>query len=151
MKVLFVCLGNICRSPTAEAVARHLVETGEVPVGEGWEFDSAGTGNWHIGDPPDHRSTAAAAARGITLGGTARQVSRSDFLHFDLLVAMDRSNRDELLALAPDGETAAKVRLLREFGDGDELDVPDPYYGGPDGFEEVLDIVDRNLRALLNP
>lgn len=151
MKVLFVCLGNICRSPTAEAVARHLVETGEVPAGEGWEFDSAGTGNWHVGDPPDSRSTAAAAARGINLGGAARQVNRSDFLHFDLIVAMDRSNRDELLALAPDDDTAAKVRLLREFGDEAELDVPDPYYGGPDGFEEVLDIVDRNLRALLNP
>lgn len=152
VKILFVCLGNICRSPTAEAVTRHLAENGDLPEGldgESFEFDSAGTGNWHVGDPPDSRSAAAAAGRGMPLGGAARQVSRSDFLHFDLLIAMDRVNRDDLLALAPDDETAGKVRLMREFADGPDLDVPDPYYGGPNGFEEVLDIVERNARALL--
>ncbi len=111
------------------------------------EVDSAGTGSWHLGDPPDSRSAEAAARRGITVEGAARQVARSDFEAHDLLVAMDRSNRDDLLALAPNDEAQAKVRLLlRE----PERDVPDPYYGGPHGFDRVLDVLDEGCRALLD-
>ena len=147
MRILFVCLGNICRSPTAEAVMRGLVADagleGEVRI------ESAGTGDWHIGAPPDHRSVAAAAERGVELGGSARQVGPDDFERFDLLIAMDAFNRDDLLAMAPAGGEA-KVRMLREFGDDAELDVPDPYGGGPDGFAEVVDIVEHNCAALLS-
>ena len=125
---------------------RALVEEATL---EGLEIDSAGTGDWHIGDPPDRRSSAAAAGRGIEMAGAARQVTPADFDEFDLLVAMDRSNRDALLAMAPDEEARGRVRLLREYGDGAELDVPDPYYGGADGFEEVLDIVERSCASLL--
>lgn len=118
------------------------------------EIDSAGTAAYHVGEPPDRRSAAAAARRGIPLGGVARQVRAEDFERFDLLVAMDRSNRDALLALAPDGHAAARVRLLREFDPASEalgaLDVPDPYYGGPGGFDDVLDIVTAACRGLLD-
>lgn len=111
-------------------------------------IESAGTGGWHVGNPADQRAAASARKRGYELVGTARQVEPEDFERFDLLVAMDRSNHTDLLALAPDGYEA-KVRLLREFGDGEPLDVPDPYYGGDDGFEDVLDIVERCCAALL--
>ncbi len=146
-RILFVCLGNICRSPTAEAVMRGLVA--DAGLGDEIEVESAGTGDWHIGDPPDPRSVAAAAERGVELTGAARQAAAEDFERFDLLVAMDRANRDGLLALAPDPEAREKVRLLREYGDGAELDVPDPYYGGGDGFAEVVEIVERSCAALL--
>ncbi|CAN5129957.1 low molecular weight protein-tyrosine-phosphatase [soil metagenome] len=148
MRILFVCLGNICRSPTAEAVMRGLIS--DAGLGGEVEVESAGTGSWHIGHPPDERSVAAAAERGVELTGEARQVSAADFSSFDLLVAMDRSNRDELLALAPDEEARGRVRLLCEIGDDAEADVPDPYYGGEDGFAEVIEIVERNCRALLD-
>ena len=136
-RLLFVCLGNICRSPTAEGVMRELI------VGEGLEreigLDSAGTGAWHVGSAPDERATAAAAARGIALEGSARQVTRADFDEFDLLLAMDAANLSELRRLAPDEAGRAKVRLLREFDRASagsrDLDVPDPYYDGEDGFE----------------
>lgn len=113
------------------------------------EIESAGTGDWHIGKPADHRTVAAARERGYELTGTARQVRPSDFEEFDLIVAMDRSNFADLRALAPE-EAQGKIRLLREFGDGDGLDVPDPYYGGDDGFTEVLDIVERCCSTLLD-
>jgi protein-tyrosine phosphatase len=144
MRVLFVCLGNICRSPTAEATMRKLVAEagldGEVAV------DSAGTGSWHVGAPPDARAAQAAARRGIELDGAARKVARWDFDANDILVAMDRSNRDDLLALAPSEAGRAKVRLLLAEP---ERDVPDPYYGAADGFDRVLDVVDEGCRALL--
>ena len=112
------------------------------------EVESAGTGDWHVGYPPDERSVAAAAARGVELTGEARQVARGDFQRFDLLIAMDRQNRDDLLRLASSGPDREKVRLLRSYADG-ELDVPDPYYGGEDGFDAVVEIVERSCRALL--
>jgi protein-tyrosine phosphatase len=155
MRVLFVCLGNICRSPTAEGVMRALVD--QAGLDERVELDSAGTGAWHVGSPPDARATAAAGARGIELEGRARQVRGEDFEHFDLVLAMDRENADELLRLASGEEQRAKVRLLREFdpasaangaGAG-SLDVPDPYYGAPGGFEEVLDLVQAACTGLL--
>ena len=116
------------------------------------EVDSAGMGGWHAGEPPDERATLAARRRGIALAGAARQVRPADFRRFDLLIAMDRGNLRELLAIAPDEEAAEKVRLLREFdpaASGD-LDVPDPYYGGDRGFETVLDMVEAACRGLLD-
>ena len=148
MRVLFVCAGNICRSPTAEAVMRALIA--EAELHDEIVVESAGTGGWHVGDPPDPRSVAAAAERGVELTGAARQVDEADFEGYDLLVAMDRSNRDALLRLAPDGDARGRVTLLREYGDGDAHDVPDPYYGGEEGFAEVVEIVERNCRALLD-
>lgn len=143
-RILFVCLGNICRSPTAAGVMRHLVHEhgldGEI------EIDSAGTGGWHVGSPPDERATEAAARHGIELTGRARRFDpEHDFERFDLILAMDAENLRDLLALAPDEEARAKVRMFRPGG----LDVPDPYYGGEDGFEEVLELVDEAARELL--
>ena len=144
MRLLFVCLGNICRSPTAEGVMRHLVR--EEGLEDRIEIDSAGTGGWHAGAPPDSRATQAAARRGIALEGAARKFSVADFYRFDLILAMDAENLRDLRALAPDEEAASKVRLLR----GPGLDVPDPYYGEGDGFELVLDQVEEACRALLD-
>jgi protein-tyrosine phosphatase len=152
MKLLFVCLGNICRSPTAEGVMRKLVRErgleGEVDI------DSAGLGDWHVGNPPDARATEAADRRGIALEGAARQVRPSDFADFDLVLAMDRQNLDALQALAPDDESRAKVRLLREFdpasAERGDLEVPDPYYGADRGFDEVLDLVQAACEGLLD-
>jgi low molecular weight protein-tyrosine phosphatase len=141
MRILFVCMGNICRSPTAEGVMRRLIDDAGLDI----EVDSAGTGGWHAGEPPDERATLAAQRRGVTLSGAARQVRPDDFQRFDLLVAMDRGNLRELLALAPDDEAAAKVRLLVP-----DADVPDPYYGGDRGFETVLDMVEAACRELLD-
>ena len=146
MKVLFVCLGNICRSPTAEAVMRDLVD--QRGLADRIEIDSAGTGDWHIGEPPDPRATEAAARNGIELTGTARQVGSADISGFDLVIAMDSSNHADLVAMA-DGETG-HIALLREFAGDDVPDVPDPYFGGEDGFDEVLEIIRRNCEVLLD-
>ena len=110
------------------------------------EIDSAGTGGWHVGAPPDERATEAARRRGIALDGAARRVEPADFERFDLILAMDAENVRDLHALAPDEKARAKVRLLRGAG----LDVPDPYYGGPRGFDEVLDQVEEACEALLD-
>lgn len=140
-RLLFVCLGNICRSPTAEGVMRRLVaERGlEAEI----EVDSAGTGAWHAGDPPDPRAVEAARLRSIPLTGGARQVTPADFEDFDLLLAMDEDNARNLRRIAPPG-TEHKVRKLAE------VDVPDPFYGGPHGFETVLDIVETACECLLD-
>lgn len=143
MRILFVCLGNICRSPTAEGVMRHLLR--ERGLDDRVEVASAGTGSWHVGSPPDPRSAAAAQRRGIALEGAAQQVTPADFADYDLLVAMDRSNERDLLALAPDDAGRAKVRLLL-----DDADVPDPYYGGPSGFDDVVALVHEACRRLLD-
>jgi protein-tyrosine phosphatase len=152
MRLLFVCLGNICRSPTAEAAMRALLA--EEGLAEAVEVESAGTGDWHVGHPPDERSARAAAGRGIELAGAARQVAPGDFEAFDLILAMDRANHDDLHALAPDDAARERIRLLREYDidavAAGELEVPDPYYGGVDGFDEVLDLVDRACRGLLD-
>jgi protein-tyrosine phosphatase len=113
VRLLFVCLGNICRSPTAEGTMRRLVR--EAGLEQQIELDSAGTGSWHVGTPPDARATAAAAARGIELEGAARRVRVEDFDEFDLILAMDRSNLAELQRLAPSDSARARIRLLREF------------------------------------
>lgn len=143
MRILFVCLGNICRSPTAAGVTRHLLR--ERGLQDRVEVASAGTGAWHVGEPPDARSAAAARARGIVLEGAAQQVQASDFAGYDLLVAMDRANLRDLLAVAPDDEARAKVRLLL-----DDADVPDPYYGGATGFDDVLDLVTEACGRLVD-
>jgi protein-tyrosine phosphatase len=144
-------MGNICRSPTAEGVMRAVVR--EAGLEDRVEIDSAGTGDWHAGEPPDERATAAAARRGIVLEGAARQVTAADFGRYDLLLAADRRNLAYLRALAPDERAREKVRLLREFDPASEgapdLDVPDPYYGGPGGFDEVLDLAEAACRGLL--
>jgi protein-tyrosine phosphatase len=147
--VCFVCLGNICRSPTAEAVMRHLVKQ------EGLEdriaISSAGTGDWHIGHPRDRRSLAVGKARGIPLSGVARHFTSPSFEGCDYVLAMDRANRDELLRLARTAEDKAKVRLLRSFDPGAPRDaeVPDPYYGGASGFEDVFDMCEAACRGLI--
>jgi protein-tyrosine phosphatase len=149
IRVLFVCMGNICRSPTAEGVFRKLVQE-RAPHFE-VEIDSAGTHGYHVGDPPDRRAIAAAARRGVDLGGLrARTVEDADFEAFDLLVAMDQLNREVLLDRSPD-EYRERIRLMLEFAPSTDLeDVPDPYYGGAVGFERVLDLVEEASKGLLD-
>lgn len=139
VKVCFVCLGNICRSPTGEAVLRDLVE--RAGLAEFIEIDSAGTGDWHIGQPPDPRSIAAARRRGIELTGRARQFQRSDWDVFDYVLAMDRANYETLRSWAPEGVAEEKLALLRSFDPASppDADVPDPYYTR-DGFDGVIDL-----------
>jgi protein-tyrosine phosphatase len=146
-RVLFVCLGNICRSPAAEGVFRHLAA--EAGIEDRFVIDSAGTGAWHTGELADRRMRQAASRRGIDLTSRARQVTPADFDTFDHIIAMDTSNLRDLKAIAPK-KHAGKLRLFRDL-DPDEpgTDVPDPYYGGPDDFDEVLDIVTRAGRVLL--
>jgi low molecular weight protein-tyrosine phosphatase len=152
MRILFVCMGNICRSPTAEGVMRGLLRAAGLE--RVVAIDSAGTGGWHAGDPPDSRAVAAARSRDIVVDGAARQVTDEDFERYDLLLVMDRENERDLLARAPDPQSRAKVRLLREFDPAavaaGDLDVPDPYYGGPHGFDRVLDLVEAACRGLLD-
>ena len=148
MRVLFVCLGNICRSPTAEAVLRALAarEAPELLV----EVDSAGTAGYHVGEPPDPRTRQAAARRGYDLSTLrARVVEPADFERFDLILAMDRENLRVLRRRAP-AQAHERVRLFLEFApEAGPEDVPDPYYGGANGFEEVLDLVETATRGLL--
>lgn len=148
MKILFVCMGNICRSPTAEGVFRALVR--DRAPGLDVEIDSAGTHDYHVGDPPDSRAIAAARRRGIDITHLrARMVEESDFERFDLIVAMDRLNREILLDRSPE-EYRERVRLMTEFAPaGDVEDVPDPYYGGALGFERVLDLLEEAASGLL--
>ncbi|MGC4028078.1 MAG: low molecular weight protein-tyrosine-phosphatase [Steroidobacteraceae bacterium] len=147
MKVLFVCLGNICRSPTVEGVARILAAR-EVPQLD-LQFDSAGTAGYHIGSPPDPRSCVAAAGRGYDISGLrARQLQREDFTRFDLLLAMDRDNLAAMQQLSPAGERHRVRLFLSLLGKAASADVPDPYYGGPEDFQKVLDLAEAGSRAL---
>jgi protein-tyrosine phosphatase len=149
IRICFVCLGNICRSPTAEGVFVHLVR--DAGLHDRLVVDSAGTAAYHAGERPDRRSLAAARARGIELPGRARQFVAADFARFDYVIAMDKKNLAELLGLAPDDDARAKVHLFRHF-DPDAprgAEVPDPYYGGGDGFETVLDICASASHGLL--
>lgn len=145
MRVLVVCLGNICRSPTAEAALREAADEAGLDL----EVDSAGTAAWHVGNPPDPRMREAAGRAGLPVAGAARQVTPDDLATFDLVVAMDRQNQRDLLALAPDDEAASRVRLLRDYTDQPGTDVPDPYHGGPEGFRQVVGIVREGARGLV--
>ena len=147
--VSFVCHGNICRSPTAEAVFATLVE--RAGLEHAIAIDSAGCSDEHEGEPPDRRSARVATASGYSMRSRARRFERSDFDRFDLVVAMDRHNRAHLERLAGSADARAKIRMLREF-DADAprpLDVPDPWYGGADGFTEVLEMCERACEGLL--
>jgi protein-tyrosine phosphatase len=147
-RILFVCMGNICRSPTAEAVFRHVVsqEAPDLDV----EIDSAGTHAYHVGEPPDDRAIAAARRRGVGMSALrARVVQFEDFERYDLLLAMDRQNRSYLLSMAP-RERHERVRLLLDYAPHvGRAEVPDPYYGGEQGFEDVLDLVEEASRGLI--
>ncbi|MBN7784652.1 low molecular weight phosphotyrosine protein phosphatase [Ponticoccus gilvus] len=141
-RILFVCLGNICRSPSAEAVVRRMAEDRGLTVG----LDSAGTGAWHIGEPPYGPMQQAARARGYDLSGLrARRVTRDDFDRFDMVVAMDRDNLEDLRALAPGG---ADLRLMTDFAPGCGASVPDPYYTRD--FDGTLDLIERCAQGLLD-
>ena len=137
-KILMVCLGNICRSPLAEGIMRSKLS-------EDFTVDSAGTGGWHAGELPDKRSIATAKNRGLDITNQrARQFKRSDFEIFDHIFVMDNSNYKDVLALAPNEEAKSKVKLiLNEIFPNENVDVPDPYYGGQDGFENVFDMLDQ--------
>lgn len=148
IKVLFVCTGNICRSPTAEGVFRALVEREGLDHAIG--VDSAGTHGYHVGEPPDARSCQAASRRGIELSGLrARKVKASDFNEFDVVLAMDRGHHQILKQLCPNGREE-RLFLFMDFAPHWGIrDVPDPYYGGGDGFEKVLDMIEHGSTALL--
>ncbi len=145
--MLFVCMGNICRSPTAEGVFRHHVL--QAGLADRIVIDSAGTHAYHVGEPPDRRAAAAAQRRGISLDGIfARRVSDEDFVRFQHIIAMDEDNLERLRDQAP-VEHHVKLRLFLEYSAGTEREVPDPYYGGAAGFERVLDLVEDASRGLL--
>jgi len=147
VKVLFICMGNICRSPTAEGVFRHQVNN--AGLSEQISIDSGGTHAYHVGNPPDTRSQAAALKRGIDLSSQrARRVTADDFSSFDYVVAMDESNKRDLLALCPAGYEE-RVHLFLDFSDSQESEVPDPYYGQGRGFEIVLSLVEDAAEGLL--
>ena len=148
IRILFVCMGNICRSPTAEGVFKQLVN-GEGLAGS-IESDSAGTHDYHIGSPPDSRSQAAAAQRGYDLSPLrARQITVQDFADFDYVLAMDEANRIALRKLCPT-QYRERIKLLLDFSpEAVRREVPDPYYGGAKGFEDVLDLVESAARGLL--
>lgn len=149
VKVLFVCLGNICRSPTAEGVFRAKVE--RAGLAGAISVDSAGTGAWHVGEPPDRRGQGAAGRRGYDLSAQrARKVHGTDFELFDYIIAMDRANLADLSAMAP-AAALGKISLFLAFAPHlGRHEVPDPYYGGPDGFDEVLDLVEAAADGLLD-
>jgi len=149
VRVCFVCLGNICRSPTAEAAMRVLLEREH--LSELVEIDSAGTGAWHVGERPDPRSRAAGKRRGLDVDGRARKVVVDDFERFDFLIAMDRANRTDLERIAANAEAATKIELLRNFDPeaSRDAEVPDPYYGEGDGFDRVIDICEAACVGLL--
>lgn len=164
IRICFVCLGNICRSPTAEGVMQHLVD--EAGLQDAIELDSAGTGGWHVGERADSRSRRVARSRGIELQSISRKVTAKDFEDFDYLIAMDRKNLEDLKRLrgswklsdktrphvyTADDPKLARLAMLRTFDATapDGAEVPDPYYGNGDGFEKVLDICDRACAGLL--
>ena len=148
VKVLFVCLGNICRSPTAEGVFRLLIE--REGLGDRIIVDSAGTGDWHVGSPPDRRAQAAARHRGIDLSGLrARQAKSGDFQRFDYVLAMDADNHSELAGFCPPGEEHRLHMFLDFAPELGRSNVPDPYYGGDGGFDAVLDMIEAASFGLL--
>jgi protein-tyrosine phosphatase len=148
-KLLFVCLGNICRSPSAENIMKHLIN--EAGLSKEIICDSAGTSSYHVGSPPDRRMSAAAKLKGIELVGEARQFQRSDLEKFDLILAMDRENYRDILAIDRSSQYKDKVKLMCDFCTKHDLkEVPDPYYGGPEGFNQVIELLLDACEGLLN-
>jgi len=150
IKVLFVCLGNICRSPLGEGIFRHLVsQAGLAPY---FEIDSAGTGNWHIGQEPHHGSQRVARERGLDISDQrARQIRPEDLMTYDYIVAMDAQNAADIRALDPEGRATARIVRMMEFAPHRGTpDVPDPYFGGPEGFDLVYDMVQEASQAMLD-
>ena len=149
VRVCFVCLGNICRSPTAEGIFRARVAAAGLE--SHYDIDSAGTAAYHVGERADPRSRAYAVSRGVPLDSRGRKFVRADFDRFDHVIAMDHSNRDALLRLAPDDTARAKVSLMRDWDPAGpkNAEVPDPYYGDGDGFQRVFDICDAACRGFL--
>ena len=146
MRILTVFLGNICRSPAAAAAIQEAV----IDAGYDVEVDSAGTGSWHIGQPPHPEAVAAGARVGLRVDGRARRVTASDFDRFDVILAMDRSNLRELTAMAPNKASRAKLRLFRTYDpDSDEDEIPDPWGGPTEGYEETIRIVRAAARGLV--
>lgn len=149
INICFVCLGNIVRSPLAENMFKHITEI--KGVSEKYMVDSAGTSAWHVGESPDHRMRRVAAEHGLDYRGRSRQFVRKDYDRFDLIIAMDQENHRSLVQKARTPEHKAKLYLMREFDNmsGNQLSVPDPYYGGQEGFEAVYLIIERSCRGLL--
>jgi protein-tyrosine phosphatase len=147
-RLLFICLGNICRSPMAEGAFRRVAA--EEGVLDRFEIDSAGLGDWHVGQAPDYRAQRAAGQRGIDISGqSARQIAREDFARFDLLLAMDGSNYDELAELAPRNAKHKIHRFLDFAPHAGTKDVPDPFFGEAEGFDHALDLIEEAARGLL--
>ena len=151
MKLLFVCLGNICRSPAAEGVFLHLLD--KAGLSDQYVVDSAGTGSWHVGNPADHRMQAAARRRGIQLPSRARQIEMDDLERFDLVLTMDDDNLQAVTGLARDAGARATAQIkpmLSYCRNHGETEVPDPYYGGDEGFDHVLDLLEDACKSLLD-
>lgn len=149
LKVVFVCLGNICRSPMAEGIFQHLVK--EAGLKDRFEIDSAGTSGYHDGELADPRMRHTAERHGMKLTSRSRKFIREDFERFDYIIAMDRSNHRDIEALRDGSEGDGVVHLMRDFDpEPDSLDVPDPYYGGEDGFEKVYRILRRSCETFLS-
>ena len=147
--LLFVCLGNICRSPLAEGIFLQLVQ--EAGLADRFEIDSAGTGAWHVGERPDSRAAMVASRHGVELDSRARQITDEDLTRFDYVIAMDRENLLNIERLANSSGLEAEIHLLRDYDEEAEGDdVPDPYYGGASGFETVYEMVHRSCQNLLD-
>jgi len=147
MKVLFVCLGNICRSPLAEAIFKHKMRTSD--FANAWESDSCGTSNYHVDDLPDPRTIKNALKNGVQIKHRGRQIKPADLEEFDLIVAMDKANHDSILGLTSAVTHAHKVQLMRNYDPQGGKEVPDPYYGGEKEFQEVFDILNRSIDSLI--
>ncbi len=144
-KILFVCMGNICRSPAAESLFRTALE--ELDMDNQFEVDSAGTGGWHAGNPPDRRMRSAARKQGFTIQGTARQITVLDLTTFDFIFCMDQDNYDDVIALG--GNSEKTMLILPYVGMHVMREVPDPYYGGEDGFDNVITLINDSVRKLV--
>jgi len=150
-KILFVCLGNICRSPAAEGIFNQKIK--ERDLENFFVVDSAGTGSWHVGNLPDQRMRITALSRGIELTSRARQIEENDLYEFDLILVMDKDNLDAVKSLSKDHKNtiSSKIKLILSYSKNSQLDeVPDPYYGGQNGFDKVLDLLDDAMDGLID-